>query len=1090
MNDTQRSFSELIYQLTLPNNDQRRAGEDQFQNFLSYETAMTFEFLAQMTHSAPQVDIRKMSAILFRRYLAKYRSNVNIEALKEHLLRSLKTQENLVCLRQLADAASKLAEVIAASGDKNTPNPEWSEFYQLLSEWTGSEFPKLREIALYILTNLIRSNSLGENILPQISNIFLIRLVDQSPQVKIAALQGIAMMLITGYLAPQAVNDHMGEILNLIKLLVKEVEEEAIRAIGYLIEMGESCPELFRAPCDQFLELFFSIISNDDFEEATRNEALEFIVTLIEQKPGMFRKRPEFMQVFIKLLLQRMMEIDDDPEWNRKDRSDGDDGTRNPASESLDRLSIAIRGQTVVPILFGYIQELIKDAHWTKRYVAIMAISISAEGCLNFLLSHMDDVVRLLVPAFEDQHQRVRWAACNAVGQIANDFSQHNFQQIYGPQLLPLIMHVMNDFKNPRVQSHACAAIVNFCEPSPAEVVTPFLADLMRHLALIFQNNPREIVLEQAITAVSAIADCVREAMTPWYKDLVNYLKSILVLPVNKEFAPIKGRAIEALSMLAIAVGKPVFVEDAEEVLKILLNIQGNLMPGYDPQASFLKTAWARLCKVLKEDFVPYLSYVLPELFEIIKQDVNIIVLDVDDTTFNNDENWQSIPVSDRKIWFNTALLKEKSAACTMVCCYIEELVEGYYPFADTTFDIMSNFINFIYNQGVRSACSTAMPLILRCIKGHFTKSNMDPSEKLLQFYKIVFDKFSEALKTEVDVPALSTELDSLGQCIDILGPLWYQPNYAASIMETYKSLIDDLNFRRSDRLAQINDQDCDTEEKERLRQETEDDSFVLISIEELMTKALKNAKEQFAAPYEQFFQDFLHFMDPTYLPCEINAALCACMDLIDAAPEIAQKYFETINSTVLNLCTCNVATLRQTSSYGVGLLALTYPHLFAPYLPSALEKLYHVLTSEDSRNPEFEAASENATTAIGRVLESKPELIAQHPNLVSLWLNFMPILSDKSEVPVACRQLWFFYTTAGPILMGENFENLTKILLIIATYIQDGLVPPNVEQTLRSMVLHIIQSVPGNLVAMAFDNIPDERAKAALMSLSSGGGQ
>lgn len=52
-----------------------------------------------------------------------------------------------------------------------------------------------------------------------------------------------------------------------------------------------------------------------------------------------------------------------------------------------------------------------------------------------------------------------------------------------------------------------------------------------------------------------------------------------------------------------------------------------------------------------------------------------------------------------KKIWFNTALLKEKSAACTMVCCYIEELVEGYYPFADTTFDIMSNLINFIYNQ-------------------------------------------------------------------------------------------------------------------------------------------------------------------------------------------------------------------------------------------------------------------------------------------------------------------------------------------------------------------------------------------------------
>ena len=49
--------------------------------------------------------------------------------------------------------------------------------------------------------------------------------------------------------------------------------------------------------------------------------------------------------------------------------------------EALDRISIALGGKTMVPVLFSKIQEMFKSADWKQRHAALMAISQSGEGC-------------------------------------------------------------------------------------------------------------------------------------------------------------------------------------------------------------------------------------------------------------------------------------------------------------------------------------------------------------------------------------------------------------------------------------------------------------------------------------------------------------------------------------------------------------------------------------------------------------------------------------------------------------------------------------------------------------------------------------
>lgn len=67
------------------------------------------------------------------------------------------------------------------------------------------------------------------------------------------------------------------------------------------------------------------------------------------------------------------------------------------------------------------------------------------------------------VQGLRDPHAKVRWAACQAVGQLCTDLGP-DMQEAEHARLLPGLMSVMDDFAQPRVQAHAAAAVVNFSE--------------------------------------------------------------------------------------------------------------------------------------------------------------------------------------------------------------------------------------------------------------------------------------------------------------------------------------------------------------------------------------------------------------------------------------------------------------------------------------------------------------------------------------------------------------------------------------------------------------------------------------------------
>ena len=62
------------------------------------------------------------------------------------------------------------------------------------------------------------------------------------------------------------------------------------------------------------------------------------------------------------------------------------------------------------------------------------------------------------------------------------DFNMLIHADIYW-QVLPSLLQVLDDNANPRVQAHAGAALVNFCEECPKQVLAPYLDSIIMKLA-------------------------------------------------------------------------------------------------------------------------------------------------------------------------------------------------------------------------------------------------------------------------------------------------------------------------------------------------------------------------------------------------------------------------------------------------------------------------------------------------------------------------------------------------------------------------------------------------------------------------------
>jgi len=350
------------------------------------------------------------------------------------------------------------------------------------------------------------------------------------------------------------------EVLSVLPPLKEAQDSDSLTtALISLMNLAEVAPKMFKPLFNNLVSFCIGLIQDKEFTDQARQNALELMATFADYAPGMVKKDASFTSDMITQCLSLMTDIgaddDDAAEWNASDDMDPEESDLNHVAgeQCMDRLANKLGGSVILAPTFNWLPRMMLSDAWRDRHAALMAISAISEGCRDLMIGELNKVLELVVPALRDPHPRVRWAGCNALGQMSTDFAgtmQEKYHQIVVPAIIPVLKS-----PEPRVQAHAAAALVNFCEEAEKTTLEPYLDDLLTNLFQLLQSEKR-YVQEQALSTIATIADSAEAAFSKYYDTLMPLLFNVLQQESTKELRLLRAKAMECATLIALAVGK------------------------------------------------------------------------------------------------------------------------------------------------------------------------------------------------------------------------------------------------------------------------------------------------------------------------------------------------------------------------------------------------------------------------------------------------------------------------------------------------------------------------------------------------------
>ncbi|KAL9349089.1 hypothetical protein Peur_056344 [Populus x canadensis] len=1056
-------FETLISSLMSSSNETRSQAELIFNLAKQHDPNSLCLKLAHLLQFSPHLDARAMSAVLLRKLLTRDDSYLwprlspqTQSSLKSILLACLQQESVKSNTKKLCDTVSELASGIL-------PENGWPELLPFMFQCVTSDSVKLQESAFLIFAQL--SQYIGESLIPfikELHGVFLQCLGSSTNfDVKIAALNAVINFI--QCLDNSSDRDRFQDLLpSMIRTLTEALnngnEATAQEALELLIELAGTEPRFLRRQLVDVVGSMLQIAEAESLEEGTRHLAIEFVITLAEAReraPGMMRKLPQFISRLFGILMRMLLDIEDDPAWHSAENEDEDAGETSNYSvgqECLDRLAISLGGNTIVPVASEQLPAYLAAPEWQKHHAALIALAQIAEGCSKVMLKNLEQVVTMVLNSFYDPHPRVRWAAINAIGQLSTDLGP-DLQNQYHQRVLPALAAAMDDFQNPRVQAHAASAVLNFSENCTPEILTPYLDGVVSKLLVLLQNG-KQMVQEGALTALASVADSSQEHFQKYYDAVMPYLKTILVNANDKANRMLRAKSMECISLVGMAVGKEKFRDDAKQVMDVLLSLQVSQMESDDPTTSYMLQAWARLCKCLGQDFLPYMSVVMPPLLQSaqLKPDVTITSADSDnDIDDSDDESMETITLGDKRIGIKTSVLEEKATACNMLCCYADELKEGFFPWIDQVAPTLVPLLKFYFHEEVRKAAVSAMPELLRSAKLAIEKGLAQGRNEsyVKQLSDYIIPALVEALHKEPDTEICASMLDALNECLQISGVL-VDEGQVRSVVDEIKLVITASSSRKRERAERAKAEDFDAEEGELIKEENEQEEEVFDQVGEILGTLIKT----FKASFLPFFDELSSYLTPMWgkdkTAEERRIAICIFDDVAEQCREAALKYYDTYLPFLLEACNDDNPDVRQAAVYGLGVCAEVGGSVFKHLVGEALSRLNVVIQHPNAKQPDNVMAYDNAVSALGKICQFHRDSI-DSAQVVPAWLNCLPITGDLIEAKAVHEQLCSMVERSDRELLGPNNQYLPKIVSVFAEVLCGKHLAT--EQTLSRMV-------------------------------------
>ncbi|CDI96909.1 importin 5 [Echinococcus multilocularis] len=1067
------SFKNLLERLQSPDHDIRTEAENTLGSIPATDRLSLF--LQSMTDTTLAPVPRTLSAVLCRRLLMGDCEEAfgplpeeTKNGIRQQLLVSIVNEPVELMRRKIADVAAEL--VREHFGDDNVC--QWTEFQPFIFECFKSSDPGLREVACHLFA--IVPAVFGPDptpLMPDIGHMLNQALHDASPNVREAGFRALSAFLVQ--------NSTENSIQHALKDLVEpalmavaanlESDPEDDTMLKCLAEMADAAPKYLRPFLLPTLELCYKVLCNNDLADPIRHIALEVIVTLSENIPSSVRKAgKDMIKPLVRTLLQMMTELEEDPDWATADSPEEDEEDSNAitAEMALDRFACAMGSQAVLDEITQTVPVMLQDHDWKKRHAGLMAVSACGEGCHKQMEGMLGSIIQAVVPRMADPHPRVRYAACNAIGQMAADFGP-KLHKNYHSAIIPAILHVLDD-EVPRVQANAGAALVNCCETSHKGMLIQYLDDLVKKLEEVMTAKFQEmvekghkLVLLQTVTSIAAVADAAGENFAPYYDRFMPGLKYIMENAVHPDLRLLRGKTIECISLIVLAVGKEKFMQDASSIMSLFMKTQvGTAAEGTgdasadeqfdddDPQVNYIITAWARICKLLGRSFEPFLPMVMPQVLRTARMAPKVCVLDNEEAESFDPESWQILSIGeDQNCAIRTSILEDKATACQMLVCYARELKESFAPYCEDVLNTMLPMLNLCLNDEIRSAASEIMPYLMDSMKK--TRPDIVASA-----WDKVFTKLMEAISTEPERDLVADHLEALASCIERLGVGYLNYERMTEIHRLLDRFFHEHFEKDEERAAKRQDEDYDEQEEERILNEKDEDEYVLSKMCEVMRAIFSTYKTDALPLFQQLMVHVVKLLEPNRPWSDMQWGLCFCADLIEHAGPQSFSMKDFFIPAFARAIMHRQNDIRQMAIYGIGVMAMYGGPDYTATLTDFVPPLMQIIESPDSASDENNLCRENAVSSMTKIMKYRTECLipaglTDLNALIVRWLTWLPIWEDGEETDHVYGYLCDLVEANNPaVLGGPTNTNLPRIVAAIArVFSEKSLFRPDEEE-------------------------------------------
>ncbi|CAF3471379.1 unnamed protein product [Rotaria sp. Silwood1] len=1026
-------------------NEKRTAAEAIYQNIPDEKKAILL--MSTLCNIALSGQIRSFAAVMLRRlfrrqfgnFWPKYSPDQQMTLKRQLLDRIIQIDDDEVVRKNVCFIAAELArnsigikkitkqfdlfiEFLFLIKDENN-QLQWPEIIEFLVQSANSSLNKLKESALIIFEVFpeIFSNQ-AEQLTQIIHQIFFNCLNDQDTKVRYTAATSFAAYLKHNCENTQLLNIYRDCLPCLISTITQSLtDSNDDTVLKALINIAENTAKYLRPAIDNIFKLCLETIKKKgEFEESRRHLALEVLITLSETASGMVRKvKKQYLDELVSQLLDMMVDLNDDLKWSIKDTIEDEEDNRNAfiGERSLDRLACALGGKTIFNYILKTVRTMLQNPDWRYRYAGLMAISTISEGFHKEISVLLDNLV--------DGHPRVRYAACNVLGQMSTDF-QGKFQEKFHSKIIPSLLSILDDYENPRTQAHGGAALVNFAEGCPSHLLVEHLPQIIEKLEQVLnrkyeelvQHN-RKLVLEQMVTTLAAIADTVAQDFSPYYDRFMPQLKYLFENVITPDYRILRGKTIECISLIGLAVGKEKCINDCNEIMQEFVKTQVDFENlGYnDPQISYFIGAWTRICQILGKDFEQYLPIVMGPVLKVATFQPELTVLADNDTDVEEDDNWEELNVDDQ-----TTGLEEKASACSMLVCCAKELKEGFVNYVEETTKLMIPLLRFNFHKGIRTVAAESLPYLLDCVK-------LRDNDYACQLWQYMNKELFKAIEIESDHEVLGELFLSLSKCIEILGVLSLTGNELKELTIILDNHLKKHFERSNERAEKRHDEDYDEETEEEMVEEDACDAYILTRLSNIIHSLLITYKDSYLVYFDTLVPHFNALIQPTRSISDRQCALCIFDDVIQFTGAYSHRYSQFFLARMAESLADSSPEIRQAAAYGFGVMGRNGGPVYAHACAEALPLLFTLISVSDSRSTENNTATENAISAVTKIFKYNNSYVDNLDKLHQVWFSWLPIHEDTEEIPYVYDYLCDLIESNNPIIIGQNNSNICNVI-------------------------------------------------------------